>query len=111
MQVDLCAEHSLASLARQAGVSRFQFLRAFKKQYGVPPHAYLTSLRLDKGEQLLRASDLSITAIASEVGFGSVSRFSEAFSRRHGSPPSTWRQKHVVAGDRGAAIARATGRR
>jgi AraC-like DNA-binding protein len=85
--------HSLASLAAEAGMSRFHFARAFKKRFGVPPHAYQLQLRLEKAVELMRKPELSLTEIALEAGFGSSSRLTESFKRRFGVAPSVWRQR------------------
>jgi len=93
MRAEPCAPYTLEMLSRCTGMSRFQFLREFKRQLGTPPHAFLTAQRLEKGSRLLRETDLSVTAIAFEVGFGSVGRFTEAFKRRHGATPTVWRSR------------------
>ena len=81
---------SLELLASEAGMSRFHFLRAFKKAFGVTPHAFLLERRLDRAAQLLRVRDggRTITEIALDTGFGSSSQFSTHFKRRFGVSPS-----------------------
>jgi AraC family transcriptional regulator len=87
------ASHSIASLATVAGMSPFHFMRSFKKRYGVSPHAYQLNLRLERACLLMRSPELSLTAVALEVGFASSGRFTEAFKRRFGITPSVWRSR------------------
>ena len=51
-------------LARVSGVSEAHFARSFKEAFGVPPHRYLLTRRLERAAALLRDTDLSITEIA-----------------------------------------------
>ena len=43
----------LTALAKETGLNRFQVLRAFKRRYGLPPHAYQLSVRVARARQLL----------------------------------------------------------
>jgi AraC-like DNA-binding protein len=90
LRSDLSSPHTIGALAAAAGMSPFHFVRAFKKTYGRPPHAYLIDLRLEHARELIRTTALPLTAIALEVGFSSSGRFSDAFSRKFGLPPSAW---------------------
>lgn len=92
LRADVAAPHSLDDLARLAGLSRYHLLRSFKRRYGLPPYAYLTRLRVERAAALALETDLPLTHIAQEVGFGSSSRLTEAFQRRFGQTPSGWRR-------------------
>jgi len=92
MRASPSQDHSLEELAATAGLSRFHFLRAFRKEHGLPPHGFLLSLRLERAAELIRETELSLTTIAYEAGFGSSSRLTEAFQRRFGVAPSLWRK-------------------
>ena len=83
----------LADLARQAGLSRYHFLRAFRDAFGLTPHAYLTRVRLDRAKQLLAQDRGSITDVCLDVGFSSLGSFSTLFAERIGCPPSAWRRR------------------
>jgi len=93
LRADLTAPHALDDLARLAGLSRYHLLRAFKRRYGLPPYAYLTRLRVERAAALALETDLPLTRIAQDVGFGSSSRLTEAFRRRFGLAPSRWRRE------------------
>jgi AraC family transcriptional regulator len=82
---------SLADIAASAGLSPYHFLRVFRAATGVPPHRFLTRMRIDAARRRLEDSDLSVTEIALLCGFGSASQFSTAFRRETGMAPRTFR--------------------
>jgi AraC family transcriptional regulator len=85
--------HTIASLAREANLSPFRFLRAFKAAVGASPHQFLLRLRLsDAARRLLDTKD-SVTAIAYEVGFEDLSNFVRAFRAEFGVNPRAWRKR------------------
>jgi AraC-like DNA-binding protein len=83
---------SLKSMAERSAMSVSAFRRAFTDAVGAPPVTWLLEQRLARAAALLRETDRTVTEIAHAVGFGSTSRLSEAFSRRHGVSPSAWRR-------------------
>ena len=93
LRADLSVPHTLDDLAQLAGLSRFHLLRAFKQRYGLPPYAYLTRLRVERAAALARETDLPLTTIALDVGFGSSSRLTEAFRSHYGQNPAQWRRE------------------
>ena len=84
-------EHSLEAMASVAGVTPSHFCRLFKKATGISPHQYVMKARLDRAQELLGASDMSIAAIADRLGFTSQSHFTRAFRQYAGQTPSGWR--------------------
>jgi AraC family transcriptional regulator len=83
---------SLATLAQLARLSPFHFCRAFKQSFGVPPHRYHTSRRIDRAKVLLAAPRVSVTEAALQVGFSTTSAFSATFHRVTGHTPSDYRR-------------------
>ena len=83
---------SLADIAASAGLSPYHFGRVFRVATGVPPHRFLTRMRIDVARRRLAESDLSVTEIARLCGFGSASQFSTAFRRETGMAPRTFRR-------------------
>lgn len=81
-------------LARQAGLSRFHFLRRWKEAFGTTPHEDLTRLRIARAKALLAADAASVTDVCLEVGFASLGSFSTLFAERAGCPPSAWRRRY-----------------
>jgi AraC-like DNA-binding protein len=84
---------TIAALAKELGVSRFHFCRAFKQSTGKTPHAFIAERRLEKSSGMLRSTDLSATEIALECGFGSSSHFAIAFRQAFGVSPTEFRRR------------------
>lgn len=80
-------------LARISGVSEAHFARAFKDAFGVPPHRYLLTRRIERAKALLRDTDLPITDIALQTGWDSLGTFGRTFRDITGKSPSALRAK------------------
>jgi AraC family transcriptional regulator len=87
------APHTIARLARAAGLSPFRFLRAFKAAVGASPHQFLLRLRLADAARRLLDTREAVTAIAYEVGFDDLSNFTRAFRAEFGMSPGAWRRR------------------
>ncbi|MFE2181707.1 helix-turn-helix domain-containing protein [Streptomyces sp. NPDC059455] len=84
---------TVADLAAEAGFSVYHFIRAFKDATGQTPHRYLTRLRIEEAQRLLRAGGLSVAQVATRCGFGSPGSLSTAFLRHTGVRPSAYRNR------------------
>ena len=93
------APHSVASLAREAGMSRSAFSRQFKAAVHESPMEFVTRVRLEHARRLLLGTARPVEAIASSIGLRSRSHFSRAFRRQFGIDPSAFRRRN---GDRSA---------
>ena len=80
-------------LARVSGVSEAHFARSFKQAFGVPPHRYLLTRRIERATALLRDTDLSITEIAFQTGWESLGTFGRTFHDITGESPSAARAR------------------
>lgn len=87
---------TLTDLAAAAGLSAFHFARAFRALTGLPPHRYLTAVRLRHAARLLREG-AAVTYTCFEAGFGSLAHFTTAFRKRYGIAPSAVRSTAGVA--------------
>jgi len=87
----------LEDLAAEAGLSPWHFLRVFRASLGVTPHQYLIRARLRHAARLL-VTDLPITSVAYEIGFGDLSNFVRTFHRAAGVSPRGFRR--ASRGDR-----------
>jgi AraC-like DNA-binding protein len=82
---------TIASLAREAGVSRSVLAERFRHYLAEPPMSYLTRWRLQLGAQMLTSTSYSVAQIASEVGYESEAAFNRAFKREFETPPARFR--------------------
>lgn len=74
-------------LARVSGVSETHFARSFKEAFGLPPHRYLLTRRIERATALLRETDLAITEVALRTGWQSLGTFGRTFRDITGSSP------------------------
>jgi AraC-like DNA-binding protein len=84
---------TIASLAREAGLSRSVLAERFRHYLNEPPMAYLTRWRLQLGAQMLASTSYSVAQIASEVGYESEAAFNRAFKREFTVPPARFRSQ------------------
>lgn len=84
---------TVAALAGRTGVSRATLARRFTDLVGMPPMAYLTGWRIDLAADLLLESDVTIDAVARQVGYGSAFALSAAFKRARGISPQRHRDR------------------
>lgn len=84
----------LESIAKISGFSKFHFSRLFKQYTDMTFCDYLNYRRLRAAEELLSGPDLSITELALQSGFPSISTFNRIFKQKHGITPSEYRAKH-----------------
>jgi AraC-like DNA-binding protein len=84
----------LETLAKRAGLSRFEALRAFKKRYGLPPHAYQLCLRIERARRLL-VQGVPAADVALRCGFADQSHFNRHFKRLNGITPMQYARAHV----------------
>jgi AraC-like DNA-binding protein len=80
-------------LAACAGLSRYYFLKVFCSETGMPPHAYLDSVRIGHAKRLLRQG-LAQSEVASEAGFSDQSHFANRFKRLVGVTPGCYAKEH-----------------
>lgn len=83
---------SLEDIARAGDVSKAECARCFKEMLSTTPYAYLMDYRINRATELMRDGELTMTAIAREVGFGASSHFATAFKKALGMTPSSYRE-------------------
>lgn len=89
----LAMDVSLDDLAGLARLSRFHFARAFRQSTGVPPHRYHRQMRLDAARRQLSDTRLSVTDIATAVGYDSPQALARAFRQAFGISPAGFRRE------------------
>lgn len=93
MEGDSASELSLASLAREARLSPYHFLRTFEHLTGVTPHQYILRMRLRQAAMRLALESARILDVALDCGFGDVSNFNRAFRAEFGVSPRAYRRQ------------------
>jgi AraC-like DNA-binding protein len=81
----------LKEMAASAGMSKYHFLRVFRRLTGVTPHQYLISARLRRAALALASSRRPIIALALDAGFGDLSTFNKTFRAAFGLTPTQYR--------------------
>ncbi len=88
----------LDDLARTAGVSKYHFIRSFAAAYGQTPAQYLSHRRIERAQDLLRATNLTVTEVCMLVGFSSLGSFSAKFRALVGLSPSEYQASFAATG-------------
>jgi AraC-like DNA-binding protein len=88
----------LSALAVAAGVSKYHFLRCFAATYGKTPALYLAERRIERAQDLLRATNLTVTEICELVGYRSLGSFSSKFRELVGVSPSQYQARFAASG-------------
>ena len=107
----------LEALAAAAGVSKYHFLRCFTATYGKRPALYLAERRIERAQDLLRATNLTVTEVCMLVGYTSLGSFSSRSGSWWASPRPPTRPGSPDGACRGSpgascsCTASATGRR
>ncbi|GAA0369744.1 hypothetical protein GCM10009541_10320 [Micromonospora gifhornensis] len=88
----------LAAVAAVAGISKYHFHRLFTITYGLSPAAYLSQRRIERAQDLLRATNLTVTEVCYAVGFASLGSFSSRFRELVGESPREFQRRWAQAG-------------
>lgn len=84
-------------LAAVSGVSEAHFARSFREAFGLPPHRYLLTRRIERAAALLRDTDLPVTEIAFQSGWSSLGAFGRTFRDITGESPGELRARQRAA--------------
>ncbi len=83
---------SLDALAREANMSKYHFCRLFSHHMGLTPIQFAAFFRIEKAKELLQRGDLTVSAIASQVGFNDLGPFLRQFKKITGLTPSAYKK-------------------
>lgn len=86
-------EWPVGRLAQVSAVSAAHFARSFREAFGVPPHRYLLTRRIERATALLRDTDLPVTGIALQTGWNSIGTFGRIFRDITGESPGEFRAR------------------
>ena len=93
IHANLDASVAMADLATVAGMSPWQFARAFKAETGQSPHQYVLERRVDYARELLAFDDMPLAQVAAASGFASQSHMTDVFRVRLGVSPGRYRRQ------------------
>ncbi len=105
-RMDAASEEAwpITRLAAVSGVSQAHFARSFRYAFGLPPHRYLLTRRIERAAALLRDTDMSITEIVFGTGWNSLGTFGRVFRDITGESPSALRARTQTAGNAREAV-------
>jgi AraC-like DNA-binding protein len=83
---------SLADVASSAGLTRMHFAAQFRAATGLRPHEYLLRRRIERAQEMLVGTRMSLVDVALSVGFQTQAHFTSVFKRYAGQPPRAWRE-------------------
>ena len=86
---------SLADVASSTGLTRMHFAAQFRAATGLRPHEYLLRRRIERAQEMLIGTGMSLVDVALSVGFQSQSHFTTVFKRYAGQPPRAWRESRT----------------
>lgn len=86
---------TLDDLASVACMSKYHFLRLFKATYGMTPMEYVSQRRIERAQDLLRATNLTVTEVCFAVGFSSLGSFSSRFRELVGESASEFQRRYA----------------
>lgn len=84
---------SISNLAKKSGYSLTYFTKKFKKAFGCTPSEYISNLKIEKAQSLLRDQNLTVAEVAYLLGFSDTSYFSNFFKLKTGLYPAYYRKK------------------
>jgi transcriptional regulator GlxA family with amidase domain len=91
---------SLADVASSAGLTRMHFAAQFRAATGLRPHEYLLRRRIERAQEILLGTSMSLVDVALSVGFQTQAHFTSVFKRYAGQPPRAWRESRGVSVNR-----------
>lgn len=91
MSLHLSKPLSVSDMAEHAGLSASRFSQVFRDRFGRPPHQFLLHLRIQRAQDLLQHTGLTMREISVQCGFSDVHHFAKTFKRLSGQTPGSYR--------------------
>jgi AraC-like DNA-binding protein len=98
MSLHLSEPLSISDMAERAGLSASRFSQVFRDRFGRPPHQFLLHLRIQRAQDLLQHTGLTMREISVQCGFSDVHHFAKTFRRLSGQTPGSYRGTNQQSG-------------
>lgn len=95
IQDNIFNEISIDSLAKLIGISKYYFLKEFRKYKGITPYQYILHKKLETSKNLLGKSGKPIIEIAYDLGFSDQSHLNKLFKKYYGLSPKKFRNNNI----------------
>jgi len=92
IETNLDRDPSIVDIAAECGLSSSYFAKSFRQALGMPPHAWLSTRRVERAKKLLIEGGLELSEIAIACGFVDQSHLSRTFVKIEGCSPGKWRR-------------------
>lgn len=92
LESNLAGDISLSSVAGACGLSQSHFIRAFRLAVGHPPYRWVVLKRLQRAQELLRSTDLTVAEVSFQCGFCDQAHLTRTFAAKVGVSPARWRR-------------------
>lgn len=99
IEQNLCGKISIGELCARLNVSRNLLYKSVKEAFGATVNEHIMSKRMQKGRELLKNTDYSMSRIADEIGIGSYTYFSKLFKQKYGLTPLAFRKINAGNGE------------
>jgi AraC-like DNA-binding protein len=96
LSLHLAESISIEAMAKRAHLSPSRFREVFRRRFGLPPHQYLISLRLQYAQEQLKTTSNTLAEIAEYCGFADVFHFSKTFKQQMGCTPGVYRDRSIT---------------
>ena len=98
MSLHLSEPLSVSDMATRAGLSASRFSQVFRNRFGRPPHQFLLHLRIQRAQDLLHHTSLTMREISDQCGFSDIHHFAKTFKRLSGQTPGSYRRTNQPSG-------------
>lgn len=89
LTADLKNPPTVEEVCEAVGLSEFKLKQGFRVHFNTTAGAYLRSARMEKAMEILKAGNMTVASVASDLGYANSSRFAEAFRKHHGKNPGS----------------------
>jgi AraC family transcriptional regulator len=96
IRTNLESDLGVAELAGLVNLSPHYFSMLFRRAFGVPPHQYVLQERITEARKLLATGRMTLSELATHLGFSDQSHFSRAFRKMTGTTPRSYQRREVM---------------